>query len=45
MLKKLTYWLLTTAAAAFIALANASAASACNIWHYQPELPASLRKY
>lgn len=45
MLRKLTCWLLTTAAAALIALANAGAASACLIYHYQPELPESLKKY
>lgn len=43
-MKKITLWVLTTMAAVFIAIANASAASACTLVHYQPELPKSLRK-
>ncbi|HHW41047.1 MAG TPA: cyclic lactone autoinducer peptide [Syntrophomonadaceae bacterium] len=45
MLKRVYLWALTLVAAAFVALANASAASACAILHYQPELPETLRKY
>ncbi len=45
MFKRVYFWSLTLIAAAFVALANASAASACNWLHYQPELPDSLRKY
>ncbi len=45
MFKRVYFWSLTLIAAAFMALANASAASACAILHYQPELPETLRKY
>lgn len=44
-MKKLYLWVLTVAVTGFIALANASAASACLWVHYQPELPDSLRRY
>lgn len=45
MLKKMFYWSMNVSASALIALAKASAASACYGVHYQPELPEHLRKY
>lgn len=45
MLRKLFYLLMGIPAFVLIALANASAASACIGVHYQPELPQHLRRY
>ncbi|MFZ5899256.1 MAG: cyclic lactone autoinducer peptide [Bacillota bacterium] len=44
-MRRVKYLALTAVTAALVLLANISAASACGLFHYEPEVPEQLAKY